>query len=207
MRSIAAVVAVALAGLTVSGCASKKYVGREVGAVNEKVEGLSAEVEKTQQRVRDNEGRIAQVGKVAEGAQKSAADAMSRAEAAERAASGKLLYTVTLSSDKVRFPFEASQLSDEARAAIDEALEPIVEENRGVFIEIEGHTDASGSEAVNKRLGEQRATAVRDYLYERHKVALSRMAVISLGESQPVADNKTRAGRAQNRRVVIRVLE
>jgi len=208
MRRVLLVVA---AAALVGGCATKKYVGQEVGEVNQKVDNLSTEVEKTQERVRQNEVRIDDVDKRSQegiGEAKGAAgQAMQKAEAAEKAAKGKLIYTVTLSNDKITFPFNASQLSDDAKAVIDETLAPFVAENRGVWFEIEGHTDATGDAAYNKELGEKRAAAVRDYLYEKHKVALVRMEVISLGEEQPVADNNTREGRAQNRRVVIKVLE
>jgi peptidoglycan-associated lipoprotein len=205
------VVVAALAGLAAAGCATKKYVGQEVGTVNEKVDNLSTEVEKTQERVRQNEVRIGEVDErsqvgIAE-AKGKAGDAMKKAEAAEVAAKGKIIFTVTLSNDKVTFPFNASELSDDAKVVIDETLAPFVAENRGVFFEIEGHTDASGPEDYNQKLGEQRALAVRDYLYSKHKVALSRLEAISFGESQPLADNDTKEGRAQNRRVVIKVLE
>jgi outer membrane protein OmpA-like peptidoglycan-associated protein len=57
------------------------------------------------------------------------------------------------------------------------------------------------------KLGEERAMAVRDYIAKKYGVALSRLNVISYGEEKPVTDNKTREDRAQNRRVVIRILE
>ena len=90
---------------------------------------------------------------------------------------------------------------------VDETVAPIVAENRGVYLEIEGHTDSSGPRAYNLQLGEERAEAVRDYLHDQHQIALNRMAVISYGEAKPVEDNKTRVNRAMNRRVVINVLE
>jgi outer membrane protein OmpA-like peptidoglycan-associated protein len=205
------VVAAAVAGLAVTGCATKKYVGQEVGTVNQKVDNLSTEVEKTQERVRQNEVRIGEVDERSQAgiteAKTTAGEAMTKAEAAEKAAKGKIIFTVTLSNDQVTFPFNASELSDDAKAMIDQTLAPYLTENRGVFFEIEGHTDSSGPEEFNLKLGEQRALAVRDYLYLHHKVALSRLSVISFGESQPLADNTTREGRAQNRRVVIKVLE
>jgi peptidoglycan-associated lipoprotein len=77
---------------------------------------------------------------------------------------------------------------------------------RGSYVEIEGHTDSSGDTMVNRRIGEARAEAVKRYLYEAHQVPLHKMNVISWGEEKPVSPNKTRDGRAQNRRVVIRVL-
>jgi outer membrane protein OmpA-like peptidoglycan-associated protein len=201
-------VAVALA---LSGCAKKSYVQREVGEVNQKVDAVSAEVEKTQQRVQQTEVRIDSVDKNAQtgisDAKGSAQAAMSKATAAEQAAKGKLIYTVTLSNDKVRFPLNRAEISDEAKAIIDEAVTPLKTENRGVYFEVQGYTDATGEEPYNFRLGEERAMAVRDYIAKTHGIALSRINVISYGESNPVADNNTKDGRAQNRRVVIRILE
>jgi outer membrane protein OmpA-like peptidoglycan-associated protein len=194
-----------------SGCASKKYVSREVGEVNQKVDNLSTEVEKTQARVKANEVRLDAVDKQSQAgiaeAKTSAGAAMSKAVEAERAAKGKLLYTVTLSNDKVTFPLNRAEVSDDAKKMIDDAITPIVTENRGVFFEIEGHTDGTGEENYNEKLGEERAMAVRSYLHDQHKVALSRIEVISYGEAKPVADNSTKDGRAMNRRVVIKVLE
>lgn len=201
-----------------SGCATKKYVGQGIGDVNEKVENLSGEVEKTQARVKNNEGRIDAVDQQsksgiadakgsAAAARGSADAALSKAQEAERAAKGKLLYTVTLSNDKVTFPLNRATISDGAKTMVDEAIGPIVAENKGVFFEIEGHTDAAGELGYNEKLGYDRAMAVRAYLHDQHNIALSRIEVISYGETKPVADNKTRAGRAQNRRVVIKVVE
>jgi len=199
------------AGLAAAGCAKKSYVHREVGEVNQKVDAVSAEVEKTQERVRQNEVEIAKVDEESKagiaGANASAQAAMSKATDAERAAKGKLVYSLTLSNDKVQFSSSKSQLSDEAQVMIDDTIGPLVQENAGVWFELEGHTDATGEESYNLMLGEERAMAVRDYLAKAHAIALSRLEVISYGEAEPVADNKTRDGRAQNRRVVIRVLE
>ena len=199
------------AGLAVAGCAKKSYVHREVGEVNQKVDAVSAEVEKTQERVRQNEVEIAKVDEESKagiaGANASAQAAMSKATDAEKAAKGKLVYTLTLSNDKVQFSSSKSQLSEEAQAMIDDTIGPLVQDNAGVWFELEGHTDSTGEESYNLVLGEERAMAVRDYLAKAHGIALSRLEVISYGEAEPVADNKTRDGRAQNRRVVIRVLE
>ena len=197
--------------MAVSGCASKKYVSREVGEINQKVEAVAAEVEKTQQRVKQNEVRIEAVDKTAQSgineAKGSAQQAMVKAAEAEKAAKGKLIYTVTLSNDKVTFPVNHAEVSEDARKIVDEAIAALKAENRGVFFEIEGHTDATGPDEHNLKLGEERAMAVRNYLHDQHQIALSRIEVISYGESQPVVDNKTRDNRSQNRRVVIKVLE
>jgi len=203
-----------IVGVTASGCATKKYVGKEVGEINAKVDNLSGEVEKTQERVKRNEVRIDEVNQETQSAKAGAAEAkgtadraLTRATEAERAAKGKLIYTVTLSNDKVTFPVNRSKVGDDARQIVDEAIAQLKAENRGVYFEIEGHTDASGPDAYNMQLGEERAEAVRNYLHDQHGIALNRMQVISYGEDKPVEDNKTREHRAQNRRVVIKVLE
>lgn len=206
-----AVVPCLIAAFALSGCATKKYVGREVGEVNQKVDNLTTEVEKTQERVSKNEVRIDDVNREAQAgiadAKGSADRALVRATEAERAAKGKLIYTVTLSNDKVTFPINRAAVSPDAQSLIDQAIAELKAENRGVFFEIEGHTDSTGPEAYNLKLGEDRAMAVRNYLHDQHNIALNRIELISYGEAKPVVDNKSRANRAQNRRVVIKVLE
>jgi len=195
------------AALSVGACASHGYVSREVGEVNKKIDNVSAEVEKTQERVKRNEVRLDEVDKSASAAQGSADKAMAKAVEAEKAAKGKLIYTVTLSNDKVTFPVNRAQVADDAKKLVDEAIAQLKAENRGVYFEIEGHTDSSGAEVYNQKLGEERADAVRNYLHDQHGIALNRMAVISYGETHPVVDNKTKQHRSENRRVVIKVLE
>ena len=212
MRSILVpLVAASVASVALSGCATKKYVGREVGEINQKVDTLSGEMEKTQERVKRNEVRIDDVDKQSQAgisdAKGSAQTALKRATEAERAAKGKLIYTVTLSNDKVTFPVNRAAVSPDARTLVDEAIAQLKAENRGVYFEIEGHTDSSGSEAYNEKLGLDRATAVRNYMHDQQGIALNRIEVISYGETKPIVDNKTREHRAQNRRVVINVLE
>lgn len=205
-------------GLAATGCATKKFVNTGIGEVNKKVDTLSGEVEKTQARVKSTDARVdavdskAQAGiadakGAASAANGAAAAAMTKAQEAEKAAKGKLIYTVTLSNDKVTFPLNVAQISPEAKKVVDDAIAPIVAANRNVFFEVEGHTDAAGDESWNQKLGQDRAMAVRTYLHDQHNIPLSRIEIISYGESKPVADNKTRDGRAQNRRVVIKVVE
>ncbi len=211
MRSMKTLLVLPLAAAGLTGCATHKYVSREVGEVNEKVDNLSGEVERTQERVKNNEEHIGKVEQDSQAgiadAKSSATQAMSRAESAEKAARGKLIYEVTLSNDKVTFPFNRALLSPEAKQMIDDAITKVTEENRGVYFEIEGHTDSVGSKEYNYHLGEERAEAVRQYLHDQHDIALNRIEVISYGADKPVKDNKTRASRAENRRVVMRILE
>jgi outer membrane protein OmpA-like peptidoglycan-associated protein len=122
------------------------------------------------------------------------------------AANRRLVYEVTLSEDQGNFKFGRADLPDTAKARIDEVINQLKADPKGVFIEIEGHTDNVGTQEINERIGMERAEAVKRYIYEAHQVPLHKINVISYGEEKPVAPNKTRDGRAQNRRVVIRVL-
>jgi outer membrane protein OmpA-like peptidoglycan-associated protein len=104
----------------------------------------------------------------------------------------------------VHFDFDKSNIRADARPILDEATETLNEE-REIHISVEGHTDAIASDAYNQGLSERRARAVADYLSSRN-VARGRMRVVGFGESRPVASNATDDGRAQNRRVELRVL-
>jgi peptidoglycan-associated lipoprotein len=200
-------------------CATKKFVRTEVGQVNDKVTTMGTSLEQTQERVRQAEGRITEVDTKAGEAQSAAAKAQqaansandaaaavnTRAEAIE-AANRKLLYEVVISEESGKFRFGAAELPDEAKAAIDSMVNNLKEQKSAVWIEIEGHTDNVGAKEYNEQLGMERAEAVKRYLYEQHQVPLHKINVISYGEDKPVAPNNTRDGRAQNRRVVVRIL-
>ena len=135
-----------------------------------------------------------------------AADAVNaRAENIEKSAK-RLVYEVVLSEDKGNFRFGQAVMPDDAKGEIDQLVQQLKAEPNGGFIEIEGHTDNAGPKDYNYKLGLDRAENVKRYLYEQHQVPLHKINVISYGEEKPIAPNKTRDGRAQNRRVVIRVL-
>ena len=118
----------------------------------------------------------------------------------------RLIYEVTLSEDQGDFTFGDATLPDEAKARLDQMVDQLKADPKGVFIEIEGHTDNVGQAAYNEQLGLERAETVKRYLYAQHQVPLHKINVISYGEDKPVAPNTTRTGRAQNRRVVVRIL-
>ena len=204
-------------------CATKKFVRSEVGQVNEKVATMGKSLEETQERVRRNEGMITEVDARAAAAQNSATQAQQAATAADAHASAvgeradaradaieiatrKLLFEVVLSEDQGKFKFGRTDLPAEAAVAIDQMVAGLQNQKNAVWIEIEGHTDNVGDKGFNNRLGMNRAEAVKKYLYEKHQLPLHKMNVISYGEDKPVAPNRTRDGRAQNRRVVIKVL-
>jgi peptidoglycan-associated lipoprotein len=211
------IVALALGGTTA--CATKKFVRGEVTQVNDKVDTLSRSVEETQERTRTNEGRIGQVDEKAAAAAQSAQKAQGRADEAYTAAgaagaraeaiekaSKRLVYEVVLNEEKGNFKFGKAVMPDDAKAEIDTLVQQLKNEPNGGYIEIEGHTDNAGTKDWNYKLGLERAENVKRYLYEQHQVPLHKINVISYGEDKPVAPNKTRDGRAQNRRVVIKVL-
>jgi outer membrane protein OmpA-like peptidoglycan-associated protein len=149
--------------------------------------------------------QVAPVEAQAQQAQGTANEALQRANAAHKLAEGKFLYQVVLSDDSVKFPVNKDSLSPEAQSRLTELVDRLKAENRNVYLEIQGFTDASGRPSYNEKLGEARAESVRRFLH-RQGVALNRMATISYGEEDPVAPNDTPEGRAQNRRVTIVVL-
>jgi outer membrane protein OmpA-like peptidoglycan-associated protein len=224
MKKFALMVPVVLLAAALPACATKKYVNSSVGEVNEKVGALSKSLEETQERTRQNEQKIQQVdekygkqvaavdekaaaaGKSASAAQATATQAAARAEEVDKAAK-KLIFEATLSEASGGFEFGKTELPEGARAQIDQLVAKVkADGTKNVYVEIEGHTDNVGDEALNMRIGLERAEAVMRYLYEQHQVPLHKMNVISYGEDKPAAPNTTREGRAQNRRVVIRVL-
>jgi peptidoglycan-associated lipoprotein len=229
-KSLLAASILALSVAVAPACASKKFVRTEVGNVNSKVDTLTGTVEETQERTRRNEERIGVVDEKAEAAGKSAASARSAADAAMgaakevdgrvtkevttvnnrvtavEAASRRLIYEVTLSEDQGNFAFNKVELPDAAKARLDQMVTDLKADPKGVFIEIEGHTDNVGPNEINERIGMERAETVKRYLYEQHQIPLHKINVITYGEEKPVAPNNTRDGRAQNRRVVIKVL-
>lgn len=205
-RQNLALTAVMLTALAGWGCATKKYVAGEVGQVGVRVDGVQTQVEDAQTKIKVHEGRITKNEADTAQASKTAQQALERAVAAGRLAEGKLLYETVLSDDKVKFGFDKAALSDEAKAALDAFASQLKTENRNVYVEVQGHTDNVGGELYNEKLGKQRAEVVEEYL-AKQGIPLFRIESISYGESEPVADNKTREGRAQNRRVVLVVLQ
>ena len=214
--------AIAISAMAVGGssaCATKKMVKQRVGEVDNKVDTLSKSVEETQQRTRTNEGRIGEVDQRAAAANQRAMAAGQRADEAYgaankvnaradalEAASKRLVYEVVLSEDKGGFKFGQSKIPADMQAQLDQIVTQLKANPNGGFIEIEGHTDSIGPKQTNYKIGLERAEAVKRYLYENQQIPLHKMNVISYGEEKPIAPNKTRAGRSQNRRVVIKVL-
>lgn len=191
---------------------------QRTGAIDDNLRSLGERLDQAEASLNAHEERIAAVSKTAQEAldqtaqealdqiAQGALDSLDRANAASTSGD-KLLYQVVMTDDTLRFAPDSAELSEEAKAALDEFAARIKAEGKPVFIEIHGHTDSRGPADYNQRLGLMRAEAVRSYLHRKGGLPLARMSVISYGESEPVADNRTREGRMQNRRVVLVVLQ
>jgi peptidoglycan-associated lipoprotein len=219
-------VAIPITVLVIGGstaCATKKFVRTSVGEVNEKVDSQGRAIEETQERTRRNEGRISEVDQKAQAATQRAQAANDAAAAAHTAAntvgseanakfdtidraSKRLVYEVVLSEDQGNFKFGKTVLPDEAKQKIDAMVAQMKQDPKNIYLEIEGHTDNLGTARTNEQIGLARAESVKKYLYDQYQIPLHKMNVISYGKDKPVAPNKTKEGRAQNRRVVIKVL-
>ena len=210
-RQTTFVTAVVALAVLLPGCASKKYTRVQVSdseaRLGERLDGVDSMVEENQdliltqgQRLDEQEAQLGEISKTAQ-------EALDRAIAAGQLAEGKLVYERVFSDQEVHFAVNGAELGASSKAALDGFAEELGARNAGVFIEIQGHTDSTGSEATNLDLGRRRAESVRLYLNRAHGVPLHRTSVISYGESEPIADNGTPDGRAQNRRVSLVVLE
>src|SRR5262245_19831486 len=189
-----------ISGLTA--CATKTYVGEEVAkssATTEKrINEVESQVEATQTRVKAHDTKLAELDNATR-------QALERAQQAGKLAEGKFVYSLVLSDDAAKFPVNKYEISKEAEEQLMAFADRLKGENKNVYLEIQGHTDSTGSDDYNMKLGEARAEAVRRYL-NKQGVALNRMSTISYGPNEPVESNKTKEGRAKNRRVVVIVL-
>jgi outer membrane protein OmpA-like peptidoglycan-associated protein len=194
-----------------SGCATKKYVGEQITPVADRVT-------QTENRIGQTEGQIAKLGDrttANEGKISKVEGDLGKVDAkAEKAlaAFGNLKFerrlTIDMKGNAANFEFNSSTLSDEAKKQIDGFLSglksDLVSAETTVFL-VAGHTDNKGAEDVNYELGKRRADMVSRYLITQKKIDPLRVVTASYGDASPVADNKTREGRAQNRRVEILV--
>lgn len=187
-RLVALPVALLALGLLTVGCATKGYVKKRVAESDARTEASLGVVRSD----------LTETRTVAD-------QALERATLAEKLASGAIDYTV-VSTHEARFAFDDFRLDAEAQTVLDDMVTKLASRPRTV-IEIRGYADASGEDRYNYKLGRERAESVERYLVSRHTVAPARIAVLSFGEDDPVNDNNSASGRAENRRVVARLLE
>ena len=202
--------------------------GQAISQVDTRVETLSGHLEAARSRVEAEEKAVAETGlrltlvqELVKGQSErlsrseiengrisaTAQEALDRARQAGKLAEGKLVFETTLSDEITHFGVAEASLNESAKKQLEEFAARLKVENKGVFIEIQGHTDNLGPADANLRLSRERAQAVRDYLNQVAGIPLHRLAIAAYGESKPVADNKTRDGRSRNRRVLLVVLQ
>jgi len=179
--------------LLTNACATDRQVVNKISALEQR--RLAVEIALAE--------RVTKVEGVAEVALSTAQAAEKTAQTAQKTAEGKFLYE-TVMTDTFLFAMGSVSLDAAAKQRITELAGRLKAGNRNLFIEIEGHTDAVGSADRNDIVGLRRAESVRTFFSEQG-VALNRMSTISWGERLPVASYLTAAGRAANRRVVIKI--
>ena len=190
-----------------TGCATKKFVLGEVAALDQKVEGVESAVEESQKRIKEHDEKLATLGSLISQQESELIKFDSKIEEVKKYARGKLILQETIRNEETKFKLDSYELSAEAKEKLDEFVKMLIAQDKGVYLEIQGHTDTTGPESWNLLLGKKRAEAVMEYLHKKYNIPLHRMEVISYGSSEPAADNETREGRVQNRRVEILVYE
>lgn len=194
----------AIAALLLCGCATTGAVEERIAEAqaetNRKIESVAGQVEDLQQKQRQTDVRLDQLSQEAR-------EALRRAQEAGVLAKGQVVFEQAFTEDRVKFRLESSDLDRQAQDSLSQFAGRVKNLDSPYFIEIQGHTDDTGAPGYNEELGERRANAVRRYLSREHQIPLARMSSISYGDTLPVESNRTRAGRAANRRVVLVVLE
>lgn len=222
--------------LVLSGCASKKYVRQQVSTLDPKIAEVSNANKENAERIdgvdrRAQQGiqgsmtaaqaadakattagtaaatadqKATQAGQQAQTANQGVQQANNRINTVETRIAGLDTYTPS-QPQSVTFKVGSAKLSKEAMATLDDIAGQINRQRSGFLVEIQGFTSADGEEGYNVQLSQRRADEVLRYLVSKD-VPLYRISIVGLGEASPVGDNKTRAGREQNRRVEVRVL-
>ncbi|MBN2788795.1 MAG: outer membrane beta-barrel domain-containing protein [Candidatus Delongbacteria bacterium] len=111
----------------------------------------------------------------------------------------------TINLDNIYFKTGKAELTEASFPTLN-SVKRIFIDNPGIVIQIEGHTDSQGSAAYNKSLSGKRAESVMNYLTTKLNIPQSQLTAVGFGEDKPIADNKTKEGRAKNRRIEFRVM-
>lgn len=189
------------------------------------IDQLHAQTSKTDEKLTEVEKQARAAGQLAGDAKGAAGTAQSRADAAHGLANDGLAKTDRLSAnvnesmDKlyanldnyqklnetaVQFASNVTELSKDAKAQLDALASPLGTKSKYV-LEVRGFADSTGPAAFNLAVSKQRAEAVVRYLNITHQIPLRRIQVLGAGVEAPAADNNTRTGRQQNRRVEVKV--
>jgi len=218
------ILVVLLAGATLlfaAGCTTKTYVRKQTEPIIDKTNSLDELTAKNTRDIHDVESRAQQgiqgVNDKAAAADQKATDARGRADQAQTAATQASTRVDALATQvanldnyhpvletSVHFAFNKSNLTTKAKDALDQLLVE-VPKTKGYLLVVEGDTDSVGSAAYNYKLSERRANSVVQYL-ATNKVPAHKIYVVGLGKDKAAAPNTTSDGRAQNRRVDVRLM-
>ena len=172
-------------------------------------EGRLSEVEQNAQKLSGQLDELAAVSNAARGGAKAAQETADAAVAGVNATNDRISALddyVPQDSIAVNFRVGSSILNVDAKTKLD-AIATKALNAKGYVLEVTGYADSTGATERNRVLSQRRADAVIRYLVENHQIPLRRIVTpYGFGESNPVADNKTREGRAENRRVEVKVL-
>ena len=172
-------------------------------------EGRLSEVEQNAQKLSGQLDELAAVSNAARGGAKAAQETADQAVAGVNATNERISalddYT-PLENTAVNFRTGSAVLLPEAKTKLDEIATKALNA-KAYVVEVTGHADATGNANFNRQLSQRRADAVIRYLVEQHKIPLRRIITpYGFGATEPIADNKTREGRLQNRRVEVKIL-
>jgi outer membrane protein OmpA-like peptidoglycan-associated protein len=192
-------VTIVLFGLVggLSGCATKGFVRKEVSTVQGRVDRVEASADQAGREARDAHS-LARTG------DERAQQAMTQAELAKEIGLGHVRREEVRNAT-VYFDFDSATLNEEGEQALDEIAQELAS-NPNYLVIISGFTDATGDQQYNLTLGQRRASAVNLYLAEKIGPEFVRLAYMGFGEINPAADNDSREGRKQNRRVEVSVV-
>jgi OmpA-OmpF porin, OOP family len=222
MNRASLVIALAASMAATVGCASKNYVKQQTTPLINKTNELDDLTAQNSKAIKDVDARaqagIQQVnaaaaaadqkaqaaGQSAAQAQTSADNAVHRVDVLSNAVANLDNYRI-VSESAVHFGFDKDFLTKDAKAELDK-LGSAVPNTKGYIITVEGGTDSVGPADYNYALSERRANSVIQYLGEKYNVPPHKIYLIGLGKDKPVQDNKSRDGRAANRRVDIRLM-
>jgi outer membrane protein OmpA-like peptidoglycan-associated protein len=223
MKRVAVIGILALAGLALTaGCASKKEVTRETTPITNKVnelDDLTAQTTRnirsldtrTQQGIQEAQARAGEAdqhalasGQQADQAQQLAATALNGTNALAERVSNFDNYT-PVTEIAVHFAFDKAELTRPDKQQLDELARQIPNA-KGYIVQIEGNTDSVGNPQYNYELSQRRASSVTQYLAHKYNVPPHKIYVIGLGKDRPETNNTTAQGRAENRRVEVRLM-
>jgi peptidoglycan-associated lipoprotein len=207
LRAVSVAACAALLGACATNSAVEKKVAEAQAETNKRIESVSSQVEDLQTKQKATDTKIDQTNAALGQLSQEAKEALKRANEAGVLAKGKVVFEQAFTEDRVKFGTDKYELDKKAQDALTEFANKVKGLDAPWFLEIQGHTDDTGGSRYNEDLGQRRADSVRRYLARQFNMPLNRMSTISYGDTLPVASNKNRAGRSQNRRVVLVVLE